>query len=285
MDRARRLGSLWPWLPAFRAVAETEHLPSASDALHVTPSALSRTIRLLEEELEQRLFERRGRRLTLAPAGRVMLRAVRDAMRLVDEGIEAAATLENTRSVVITCPGPLIPLLVLPALEGLNTIAPVLRTHPGPTEVVRGLLAGKIDVALLDDPVPSEELRIQEVLRLEHGVFAAAQSPFGGRAMSSLPFAAPLPIDGQRPDAWPPDRPRHVALEVTTMQAAIDAVASGSHVAVLPKLVAQERKLESLTAEGIPSTTLYLLQRQRLPGVETPADRVADAVEASAKRL
>ena len=40
---------IWNWLPAFRAVAETEHLPTASDLLHVTPSALSRTIRLLEQ--------------------------------------------------------------------------------------------------------------------------------------------------------------------------------------------------------------------------------------------
>src|SRR5262245_24932867 len=36
MDRAARLTELWSWLPAFRAVAETQHLPTAAAALHVS---------------------------------------------------------------------------------------------------------------------------------------------------------------------------------------------------------------------------------------------------------
>ena len=34
-DPLLRLVELWPYLPAFRAVAETEHLPSAAERLHV----------------------------------------------------------------------------------------------------------------------------------------------------------------------------------------------------------------------------------------------------------
>ena len=36
MEHARDVAQFWSWLPAFRAVAETEHLPSAGKALCVS---------------------------------------------------------------------------------------------------------------------------------------------------------------------------------------------------------------------------------------------------------
>ena len=81
MERVRRLARFWNWLPAFRVTAETAHLPTASEALHISPSALSRTIRLLEEDVGQPLFDRVGRNIALNAAGQRLLAAVRDAMR------------------------------------------------------------------------------------------------------------------------------------------------------------------------------------------------------------
>jgi DNA-binding transcriptional LysR family regulator len=65
MERVRRLRELWGWLPSFRAAAETEHLPTASELLHVSASSISRTVRLLEQQLGVDLFERGGRSMTL----------------------------------------------------------------------------------------------------------------------------------------------------------------------------------------------------------------------------
>ena len=87
MERARRIVQFWNWLPAFRAVAETQHLPSAASQLGVSPQALSRTIKLLEEELDADLFHRVGRQLRLSDAGEELLSSVRDAMRRVDDGL------------------------------------------------------------------------------------------------------------------------------------------------------------------------------------------------------
>lgn len=86
MDRAARLAELWSWLPAFRTVAETQHLPTAAAVLHVSPSALSRSVGLLEAALGQPLFRRVGRRLQLDRAGELLLAATRDAMRRLDDG-------------------------------------------------------------------------------------------------------------------------------------------------------------------------------------------------------
>lgn len=57
----------------FWAVAKEGHLTRAAARLHVSQSALSVQIRQLEEQLGQRLFERRGRALELTEAGRVAL--------------------------------------------------------------------------------------------------------------------------------------------------------------------------------------------------------------------
>ena len=61
----RKLRDVWNWLPTFRAIAETEHLPSAAERLHVTSAAVSRTLKLLEERLGEKLFNLDGRSLIL----------------------------------------------------------------------------------------------------------------------------------------------------------------------------------------------------------------------------
>ena len=75
----------WNWLPSFRSVAETQHLPTAAERTHLTAAALSRTVRLLEDELGRPLFARRGRGLQLNADGEILLRAVRRAMRIVHD--------------------------------------------------------------------------------------------------------------------------------------------------------------------------------------------------------
>jgi len=78
-------------LAAFRAVAEVENLRAAADTLHLTHSAVSQQIRGLEEHLGFALFDRRGRRVVLNPAGQALLRSVRVALAQLDDGVQAAA--------------------------------------------------------------------------------------------------------------------------------------------------------------------------------------------------
>jgi LysR family transcriptional regulator, glycine cleavage system transcriptional activator len=79
-------------LTAFRAVAEMQNLRAAADVLHLTHSAVSQQIKGLEEQLGFELFERRGRRVVLNPAGQALLRSVQGALSLLDDGVQAAAS-------------------------------------------------------------------------------------------------------------------------------------------------------------------------------------------------
>lgn len=78
-------------LPTFRAVAVLSNLRAAADQLHLTHSAISQQIRLLEDQLGFALFDRRGRRVVLNAAGAAFLRAVEPALAQIDEGVRAAA--------------------------------------------------------------------------------------------------------------------------------------------------------------------------------------------------
>lgn len=79
-------------LPAFRAVAELQNLRAAAERLHLSHSAVSQQIRVLEEQLGFALFDRQGRRVILNCAGRALLCSVQNALAQLDDGVLAAAS-------------------------------------------------------------------------------------------------------------------------------------------------------------------------------------------------
>src|SRR5258705_1828866 len=60
-------------LEIIRAIAETGSFTAAGEKLHVSQSAISRQILLLEEELGESVFHRIGRRIRITPAGEALL--------------------------------------------------------------------------------------------------------------------------------------------------------------------------------------------------------------------
>jgi len=78
-------------LPTFRAAARVVNLRAAAVALNLTHSAVSQQIRVLEEQLGFPVFERRGRRIVLNPAGKALLASVESALTTLDDGLQAAA--------------------------------------------------------------------------------------------------------------------------------------------------------------------------------------------------
>ncbi|MEP7063726.1 MAG: LysR substrate-binding domain-containing protein [Betaproteobacteria bacterium] len=78
-------------LTAFRSVAELQNLRAAAEVLNLTHSAVSQQIKGLEQNLGFDLFDRRGRRIVLNPAGQALLRSVQGALAQIEDGVQAAA--------------------------------------------------------------------------------------------------------------------------------------------------------------------------------------------------
>ncbi|GGZ30885.1 LysR family transcriptional regulator [Asticcacaulis endophyticus] len=79
---------------SFVAIVDTGSMLNASEQVFVTQSALSLQVKRLEELVQQSLFVRDGRRLTLTPAGDVLLDYARRVLSLHDEAVAAVSNHE-----------------------------------------------------------------------------------------------------------------------------------------------------------------------------------------------
>lgn len=150
-------------------VAELGSLSKASDRLHIAQPALSRQIRLLEEELGTRLFDRHGRGMVMTEQGRDVLL---HALRVMSE-------LEEIRAVVLDEGAPLrghVSIGMPPTASDILSeplVSAFREAHPEATlrivsaysgYLLDWLHRGEIDAAILYDPKSARALRTQPLL-------------------------------------------------------------------------------------------------------------------------
>ena len=127
-------------LEILRAVADTGSFTAAGHRLHLSQSAVSRQILLLEDELQEQLFLRAAGKIRITPAGTTLLALSRRVFEDIEEArasiLESRQTLAGTLRMV---GGMTVCLYVFPPL-----LKEFRRAHPG---VVRpaAALAGAAD--------------------------------------------------------------------------------------------------------------------------------------------
>ena len=159
-------------LEIIRAIADTGSFTGAGEKLHVSQSAISRQILLLEDELGEAVFHRIGRRIRITPAGESLLqlshRVFQDLQDTVSAISEKQESLGGTMRLV---GGMTVCLYVFPAL-----LAEVRRIHPnldlkitvGSAErSIAMLRSGAGDLGLLTLPVEATDLVSVPVLEEE----------------------------------------------------------------------------------------------------------------------
>lgn len=173
-------------LEVLRAVAESGSFTAAGHRLHLSQSAVSRQIQLLEQELKEPMFLRIGRRIRITHAGTMML----DLSRRLFEDIEATRmgllesrdTLGGTIRLV---GGMTVCLYVFPPL-----LKEFRRAHPGVEvkvtagagpRLTRMLRTGGADLGLLTLPVDDSSLTIEPVLREELLLVTSPHHPLARR--------------------------------------------------------------------------------------------------------
>lgn len=169
-------------LEMFRAVAEEGAFTAAAERLHVSQSAVSRQLKLLEEELGSPLFHRGPRGVTLTASGDLLLAA---ANRIAHEMQDVVTQISDTQSLqrgLLTLGGGMtVCRYILPKLLRKFRVRfkqVDLRVITGTTEaILRQLRSREIDIALLTLPLFDSDLEVFPVLREEMVVIAAGKSP------------------------------------------------------------------------------------------------------------
>jgi LysR family glycine cleavage system transcriptional activator len=89
-------------LRAFEAAARHLSFKRAADELAVTPTAISHQIRLLEETLGQKLFERRTRRVIMTSAAQTLYTPLRDSFDTIAQAVERVSAIKAASTVTLT---------------------------------------------------------------------------------------------------------------------------------------------------------------------------------------
>ena len=195
-------------LRCFDAAARLENFSLAAQELHLTHGAISRAVRLLEDELGLALFERRSRRVFLTDAGRHLAQAVHEGLeRMRQATLELRARARQARRWVLSCEPTLLMRWLIPRWPRFQEQHPELQLHlvagGGPFSFSDG-----IDLAIRRDDFPlphgchAEPLfaeRVGPVCRPDR-----LQQWFTHAADGTLRLhsQAPLLHSRTRPDAW-----------------------------------------------------------------------------------
>lgn len=143
-------------LRALDAIATYGSVLAASEALHITPSAVSQQLAKLDRETGTRLLERDGRGLRLTDAGRILAGHAARVLSAVDEAESALAAYHEEVTGTITVAGFATACrgLLPPALADLTARHPQLSVRiveTNPYEAMDALTRGRADLAVADD--------------------------------------------------------------------------------------------------------------------------------------
>lgn len=103
-------------LRGFEVAARRLSFTAAASDLCITQSAVSRQIQTLEEQLGTTLFQRQGRSLELTASGQVLLAAVQDASRLIDNAVARIDVQRANAELVVNVAGPFASCWLVPRL-------------------------------------------------------------------------------------------------------------------------------------------------------------------------
>jgi LysR family positive regulator for ilvC len=238
-------------LKIFLSVAELLHFGRASQACHLSPSALTRTIQRLEEQVGQPLLLRDNRSVKLSPAGEKFRNYARNTVQewqSFSSQLKDEQPLSGTLSIYasITAVYSLLPNLLEAYREAYPEVQLELRTGAAEQAVDR-LQSGEIDlaVAALPDrhrsrieflPITTTPL----VFIAPRGTAAELPTRYGVLDLSSAPLVLPQTgLSRRRLNTLLKEQriTPNIASEVSGNEAIIPMVRLGIGIGIVPRLV------------------------------------------------
>lgn len=265
----------------FRTVVEIGSLRKAAPLLGISHGGLSKSLKVLEEEVGYRLFEPHGRGVVVSDAGRALYQRSEAVLRAVErmlghEPPEAARPLRLGSFEVFT--SYFIGELLAAFLPGRGV--EVHELVPGRLE--EALILDKVDVGVTYEPMPRPGIDYLEVTRIAMGAYAR-EGAFAGLDVLHIPFVAPVsPLEGapsgvKGRDGWPDERfRRDIRYRVDLMTTGLELVGRGLCAIFVPCFVARlhnERAAPALRIAPLPRPAgmgevlrdVFLVRRQSTP--------------------
>ena len=179
-------------LRIFVAVAERQHVTRASEALHLTQSAVSSALHALEERFGVKLFHRVGRGIELSEAGREFLDEARGVLARADSALLRLADLGGLRRGKLrihasqTIASYWLPRHLMAfrrAHDQIELIVGIGNTM----EVARAVRDGVAEIGLIEGAIDHPGLVEREVARDQLVIVVAPDHPWAARQTALQP--------------------------------------------------------------------------------------------------
>lgn len=243
------------YLLYFSELAQTEHYITAAARLGISQPALSNAIRSLENALGGvKLFEKVGRNIRLTEEGRFFQRAVDEALKSL---YNATAVMHDSK---LLAPVLIRVGMVSGMLDGTmaREIAEYTRKNPrvrfqlteGSSEILKDLVRQeKLDMAIVDTSDRDRSLHFRKLFARDFYVALPSAHPLAERSflepadIASLPQVGFHHFSGESFRQWANGiyANASVVCTVNTSRTALDLVATGIGVAVIPKACMENR--------------------------------------------
>ncbi|MHB2265787.1 LysR family transcriptional regulator [Aliihoeflea sp. PC F10.4] len=236
-------------LKTFIHVAELGSLSKAADRLNIAQPALSRQMRLLEEELGVKLFERHGRGMAVTDIGREILDQAANVLAGLDSirNIAASGHTHIRGVVMVGMPPTVAEIVTVPLVRRLREKHPELAVRFSSAfsgHLLDWLQRGELEVSLSYDPEPQRSLTItpvmeEKLLYFEKGTGKPAKlRTIGFAELARTELVLPSPRHGLRNLLEFYARQAGVSLrpsvEAESLTAMVDLVRAGLGGTILP---------------------------------------------------
>ncbi len=223
-------------LAAFEAAAHSLSFKEAAAALNVTPTAISRQVRILEEELGLSLFNRLHRRVTLTGDGEALFASLSGAFQNIAATVQGLQE-SSQRRLTVGSTSAFATFWLMPRLSRFWALHPEITIHHFISELPVDLERDPVDLAIRFGPGhwPGVETRLLFGDRLHllcapsfldrHGPIESAER------LLELPLIQVSGIPGDNWAGWPevlraiglvgPVRLRHLNSYVAAVEAAL----------------------------------------------------------------
>ena len=264
-------------LEVFLAVAQEGRFSRAAEKLFRTQSAVSQSIRKLERELGEPLFDRSSREGVLTDAGQVLQEYAEKLLNLRSNAQEALVELrEMHRGKLLIAANEFTALYLLPVLGEFRRLHPMIKISVArslgsriPDEVLRHT----VELGVLSYDPQDPQLR-SVVVYLDELVFVVPpRHPLAKAhrvsiqqlgAESFVAHMVPSPYRDKVIQAFKRHKtPLHMDVELPTLQAIKNFVAMGNGVALVPE-ISVENELTRGELVRIPVRELHLQRKLRL---------------------
>lgn len=183
----------------FVAVADSGSISAAALVLHVAQSAVSRQMLRLEDQVGGVLLQRSVAGVELTESGHMLLERARFILREIESATNDVSTFSSGMrgTVRMAAPASAGRVLYVPLVQRFHAQFPhvQLELAEGTTdEMLRSLAVGTLDLALVTDAAPREDIVLKPILREETVLMTPVGSPLSKRKSINARDLSQMPV-------------------------------------------------------------------------------------------